>query len=127
MVDRQYDELEEFPMKRLSFAAALMVLLALTPMSFAQENGGEPGYGESSGEPNPSMEGEEGSGRAQEGAEPGQQETSPDNPSDSGEMQDSPSGEGADQDNANQGNSDSDNPDSGSQDSGDSGQPSDSN
>lgn len=118
-------------MKRLSFAAALMVLLALTPMSFAQENGGEsgsPGFGESSGEPNPSMEGEEGSGQAQEGAEPEQQETSPDNPSDSGEMQQSPSDEGsADQDNTNQSNSDSDNPDSGSQDSGDSAQPSDSN
>jgi hypothetical protein len=77
-------------MKRLLFAAALMVLLALTPLSFAQENGGEPvspGYGESSGEPNPSMEGEEGSGRSQEGAEPDQQETLP---SDSGEMQGSP-------------------------------------
>jgi hypothetical protein len=117
-------------MKRLSFAAALMVLLALTPMSFAQENGGDSGssgYGESSGEPNPSMEGEEGSGQAQEGADPGQQETSPDNPSDSGEMQQSPSDEGADQDSTNQGNRDSDNPDSGSQDSGDSAQPSDSN
>jgi hypothetical protein len=117
-------------MKRLSFAAALMVLLALTPLSFAQENGGEsgsPGYGESSGEPSPSMEGEEGSGQAQEGTEPEQQETSPDNPSDSGEMQQSPSDEGADQDSTNQGNSDSDNPDSGSQDSGDGGQPSDSN
>jgi hypothetical protein len=115
-------------MKRLSFAAALMVLLALTPMSFAQENGGgSPGYGESSGESNPSMEGEEGSGQAQEGADPGQQETSPDNP-DSGEIQGSPSDEGsADQDNTNQSNNDSDNPDSGSQNSGDSGQPSDSN
>ena len=29
-------------MKRLSFAAALMVLLALSPMAFAQYNGGEP-------------------------------------------------------------------------------------
>src|SRR5260370_7082672 len=101
-------------MKRLSFAAALMVLLALAPMSFAQENGGEsgsPGYGESSGEPNPSMEGEEGSGRSQEGAEPEQQETSPDNPSYSGEMQQSPSDESnADQDSANQDNPDSHNP-----------------
>jgi hypothetical protein len=117
-------------MKRLSFAAALMVLLALTPLSFAQENSGEsasPGYGESSGEPNPSMEGEEGSGQAQEGADPGQHADMPDNP-DSGEMQNSPSDEGsADQDNTNQGNSDSDNPDSGSQNSGESAQPSDAN
>jgi hypothetical protein len=114
-------------MKRLSFAAALMVLLAFSPMAFAQYNGGEPvspGYGESSGEPNPSTEGEEGSGGSQEGAEPQQQETSPDNPSDSGEMQESPSDEGnADQDNTDQGNADSDNPDSGSQDSGDGAQP----
>jgi len=111
-------------MKRLSFAAALTVLLAFSPMAFAQYNGGEPvspGYGESSGEPNPSMEGEEGSGQSQEGAEPDQQETSP---SDSGEMQESPSDEGnADQDNPDQSNADSDNPDSGSQDSGDSAQP----
>ena len=111
-------------MKRLSFAAALTVLLAFSPMAFAQYNGGEPvspGYGESSGEPNPSMEGEEGSGRSQEGAGPDQQETSP---SDSGEMQESPSDEGnADQDNPDQSNADSDNPDSGSQDSGDSAQP----
>jgi hypothetical protein len=115
-------------MKRLSFAAGLMVLLALTPLSFAQENGGEsgglPGYGESSGEPNPSMEGEEGSGQSQEGVEPEQQETTPDNPSDSGEMQGSPSDDdNAAQDNANQDNSDSENADSGSQDSGDSAQP----
>jgi hypothetical protein len=120
--------LKEFPMKRLSFAAALMVLLALAPMTFAQDNGGEsgsPSYGESSGEPNPSMEGDEGSGQSQESAEPEQQEPSPDNPSDSGEMQESPSDEGnADQDNTNQGNTDSDNPDSaGSQDSGESAQP----
>lgn len=113
-------------MKRLSFAAALTVLLAFSPMAFAQYNGGEPvspGYGESSGEPNPSMEGEEGSGRSQEGAEPDQQETSP---SDSGgETQESPSDEGnADQDNTDQGNADSDNADSaGSQDSGEGAQP----
>src|SRR6266849_4403362 len=103
-------------MKRLSFATTLMVLLAFSPMAFAQYNGGEsgsPGYGESSGEPNPSMEGEEGSGRSREGAEPEQQETSPDNPSDSGEMQQSPSDESnADQDSTNQGDTDSDNPDS---------------
>ncbi len=114
-------------MKRLSFAAALMVLLALAPMTFAQNynESGSPGYGESSGEPNPSIEGEEGSGRSQEGAEPEQQETSPANPSDSGEMQESPSDESnADQDSTNQGDTDSDNPDSaGSQSFGDTPQP----
>ena len=118
-------------MKHLSLAAALMVLLALTPLSFAQENGGESGsgYGESSGEPNPSMEGGEGYGQQQqEGTEPEQQETSPDNPSDSSEMQQSPSDEtNADQDNTNQNDADADNPDSaGSEDTGDNAQPSDS-
>jgi len=116
-------------MKRVSFAAALTLLLAFSPMTFAQYNGGEsgsPSYGESgSEEQSPSMEGGEGFGRQQEGAEPEQQETSPDNPSDTGEMQESPSDESnADQENTNQGDTDSDNPDSaGAQESGESAQP----